>query len=266
MSRSRHFCFTLNNYSADAECKLKALDCRYLIYGKETGESGTAHLQGYVSFVKALRFNLVKKLLPAGCHIEAAKGSAQQNTDYCSKDNDVFTKGIMPAAGARNDIKEFVKLIRSGKTDNQLIDENPGYCARYTRFITFVRNAKLQEENKAFKPIKVTVYVGDNEKIMEKAYADHPNLYEYTYFFGDWFCGYVGQKTLFIRNFTGQIQKDIFQGLISGYPLKLPVKGAYTYKAWDNVIISSPTHPEDWDAYPWSTISEKINEVITLSQ
>ena len=41
MSKSRNFCFTLNNYTEEEENILITADCKYLVMGKEVGESGT---------------------------------------------------------------------------------------------------------------------------------------------------------------------------------------------------------------------------------
>ncbi len=264
MSAARHYCFTLNNYSDVAIDKLKSLDCRYLIYGKEVGESGTAHLQGYVSFSKKVRFNTAKKLLPAGCHLESAKGSAAQNTEYCSKSGDVFTMGVLPAPGSRLDVKEFTELIRSGKTDNELIDINPGYSARYTRFIGFVRAAKLQAENKGKRPVKVTVLIGRSVSCKEKAYADFPDLYSWMHMYGNWFCNYTGQKTLFIQNYEDNISKSLLLPLLEPFAHMLPQKGQQSWAAWDTVIISTQIHPREW-AIPWVDLEDLIDEIITLA-
>ena len=61
--QSTRYCFTLNNYTDnDIELlrKFYANYCKYLVYGKEVGESGTPHLQGF--------FTLKLKLSMAGVH------------------------------------------------------------------------------------------------------------------------------------------------------------------------------------------------------
>lgn len=88
--RGRKWCFTLNNYTAEDVTQLKRIfhDEKYII-GKEVGEGGTPHLQGYFEFKNPRSFQSVKKLIPKA-HIEKCKGSAKQNWKYCTKENDYF--------------------------------------------------------------------------------------------------------------------------------------------------------------------------------
>lgn len=92
---AKRWCFTLNNYTDEEYCAIKAiLQKKSLtwIIGKEVGDSGTPHLQGYVEFTKKLR--------PLGLfdskriHFEKSKGDREQNYDYCSKDNDFECEGF----------------------------------------------------------------------------------------------------------------------------------------------------------------------------
>jgi len=55
------------------------------ILGYERGEAnGRAHIQGYVEFVRSVRLGSVRKVLDHA-HWEAARGTASQNFDYCTK-------------------------------------------------------------------------------------------------------------------------------------------------------------------------------------
>lgn len=84
-----NWCFTLNNYTDQDEEMLRTLSwgTKYLVYGHEVGESGTPHLQGFVTFQTNQRFKAVKKFLPDGCHIEKARGTAWEAAQYCKKDD-----------------------------------------------------------------------------------------------------------------------------------------------------------------------------------
>lgn len=95
MSKTNRFCFTLNNYQElhYALFSNGAIEgIKYFIVGKEVGEQGTPHLQGYVEFpnndklrISAAKSRLERIGLPNTIHIEPAKGTAQQNITYCSK-------------------------------------------------------------------------------------------------------------------------------------------------------------------------------------
>lgn len=108
--RSRAWCFTLNNYSEEDVSVFHNLECEYIIVGKEVGESGTPHLQGYVYFANARSFASMKKL-NSRCHFEKAKGSPMDNYKYCSKEGNFYEKGTMPSQGKRavhNDVRKAV--------------------------------------------------------------------------------------------------------------------------------------------------------------
>lgn len=108
--RSRAWCFTLNNYTEEDVITFHDLECEYIIVGKEMGESGTPHLQGYVYFANARSFASMKKL-NGKTHFEKAKGSPMDNYKYCSKEGNFYEKGTMPSQGKRavhNDVRKAV--------------------------------------------------------------------------------------------------------------------------------------------------------------
>lgn len=90
-ARARKWCITLNNYTdAEYEHMVKELSSYKYVIGKEVGAEGTPHLQAYFEWTNQIDFSKVKKLFPRA-HIEKAKGSTEQNLDYCSKEGDYVT-------------------------------------------------------------------------------------------------------------------------------------------------------------------------------
>lgn len=95
ISPAKRWCFTLNNYTDEHISSIVPVikeKCRLGIFGKETGDSGTPHLQGYIEFKTKSR--------PLGVfgikaiHWEKAKGLKADNLAYCSKeDKNPFTHG-----------------------------------------------------------------------------------------------------------------------------------------------------------------------------
>jgi len=93
---SRCFIYTLNNPTEDEKTRVKAIDCKYHVYGEEIGESGTPHLQGYLIMNKAVRFAAIRKLMPRA-YVAARQGTHEQARDYCKKSATViFEQGVEP--------------------------------------------------------------------------------------------------------------------------------------------------------------------------
>lgn len=96
--RSRRWCFTLNNPTEQEESMLQGMvssgQANYLVFGRERGAEGTAHLQGYVEVPKKRTLSSMKSLLPRA-HLEISRGSKESNRDYCTKeDSNPFEEGL----------------------------------------------------------------------------------------------------------------------------------------------------------------------------
>lgn len=82
-SSGKTWTITLNNYTEEEEKHLKSLKKSYLFYGKEIGDEGTPHLQGFITFNNNHRLSSLKKINPRihweyTTHKEAA-------INYCNK-------------------------------------------------------------------------------------------------------------------------------------------------------------------------------------
>lgn len=118
--KSRNWVFTWNNYPSDWWDRLDALTCRYVVGGKEVGESGTRHIQGLICFAQPKTKRTVIGYLP-GCHIEKCMGTCPQAAAYCKKDGDFQEKGECPASprdsgdGERERWDRALQLAREGR-------------------------------------------------------------------------------------------------------------------------------------------------------
>jgi len=92
-TRSRAWCFTLNNYSTqefeDLKKSLPIDTMTQVVLGEEIGESGNPHIQGCVRFKNARSFSSLKKLIPRA-HIEICQ-NWDASVNYCKKDNKFWT-------------------------------------------------------------------------------------------------------------------------------------------------------------------------------
>lgn len=88
---AKRWCFTLNNFTEKEICSIVPTiykKCNIGIIGKEVGESGTPHLQGYIEFKSKTRPLTHFKL--KRIHWEKCKGNRESNIEYCSKDGNVI--------------------------------------------------------------------------------------------------------------------------------------------------------------------------------
>lgn len=113
MSQAKNWCFTLNNFNEDDLERIEDIGrligsqvegngIEYLVIGKETGESGTPHLQGFIQFTKKKRMNQVKDLISTRLHAEVMRGTATQASFYCKKDGDFVEWGRLVTVGMRD--------------------------------------------------------------------------------------------------------------------------------------------------------------------
>lgn len=110
---AKRWCFTLNNYTAEEYDALVTLFenqeiVEYGIFGREVGQAGTPHLQGFIRLVRKQRLGAVR-LLPGlqRAHLEIARGSEQQNRRYCSKEGDVVERGRPYGAAGSGGVERY---------------------------------------------------------------------------------------------------------------------------------------------------------------
>ena len=217
--RYRNFTFTHNNYT-DTSLE-DEISCKYIVYGREVGESGTPHLQGFLSFSCGRSLSAAIKSLP-GCHVEVAR-NVHAAIEYCKKDGDFTERGVAPmtfSGAAKKGIAERWELAKQGRFE-ELPPEN---LSAYERIY------------KKFKPNPVSIPVLEHEWWYGKtgtgkswkAERENPGAY-----IKDpqerWWDGYDGEEVVIIDDFD---KYQVKQGgdmkrWMDHRPFRAPIKGGY---------------------------------------
>jgi hypothetical protein len=251
MSRARHWCFTLNNWTEDEYAQLEHLgtkDCtiEYLIIGKEVGEEGTPHLQGFCSFRVKQSLRGAKRFLGVRCHLEAARGRPYQAAEYCRKEGEYVEFGkCPPGSGARTDLVDAVARVKSGATKSDLIEESPALLARYPRFFSelFLSHGKSRDWE-----TQVFVYYGETGIGKTRKAFEESNR-PYMHSGGCWFDGYDGEEEVIFDDFGGsEFKLTYLLKLLDRYPMKVPVKGGFVNWIPKKIWITSNYSPKEWYA------------------
>lgn len=111
----------------------------------EIGENGTYHTHIFLYRVNPMRFDMIKKLFPVA-HIEAAKGTIQENRDYIRKEGkyadsvkaetnikETFEEsGEAPEErqGSRTDLQQLYGMIKDGMSTYEILETDPAYMKR----------------------------------------------------------------------------------------------------------------------------------------
>lgn len=146
---AKNWCFTINNYDDRIVEHLQELgrgidvesEITYIVFQQERGTEGTDHIQGYVQFSRKRRMIAAKEILGVEwMHLEIARGNAQQNKDYCTKEetrvSGPFEYGVMTGRGQRSDLRAIVEFSKDNELTEDVLFENfPDVIAKYPRFV-----------------------------------------------------------------------------------------------------------------------------------
>lgn len=240
--------FTINNYSSAEEDLVKALaqNCKYAICGREVGESGTPHLQGFLNLKKKMRFNAVKNALGGRCHLEPARGDDCQNRDYCSKGGDILCEEGEPVKERqRTDLTTAVKLLTETRDLTHVASACPEVFVKFHRGLKelLLYHPDMMQQ-RAWKT-KVTVYcgspgVGKSRLVYEMA----PKAYWKPR--GRWWDGYNFHEDVVLDDFYGWLPFDDLLRLCDRYPLRVETKGGTMSMLAKHIWITSNRLPHEW--------------------
>lgn len=271
---SRAWTITLNNYTAEEYDNLIALPCKFLIVGKEVGESGTPHLQGFIRFSSTKRLTGVKKLIPRA-HLEKALGTDAQNITYCSKEyvdkdgnlidnaQQPFMVGTPSSQGKRTDLAKVVTDIEKHGLMEAALD-NPETFIKFHRGFQAYANVLIEKESKPI-PTVLWYWGSTGTGKTREAYSLYPDAW----FSGEnlkWFDGYTGQSAVIIDDFRGDFCTfHWLLRILDRYPIRVPIKGGFVNWIPKVIIITAP-HPPSRIYTTVEDIAQLTRRITTIKE
>ena len=258
-SYAKHWCFTLNHHTDDDFLHLACLvdpdapgDCRYLVMGREVGEGGTPHLQGYLELNAKKRLTWLRTHVNQRAHFEVRRGQREEARDYCMKDGDWLEVGEWKEEerGRRRDIEIMVEQASEGVTFYQASLAHPT-TAQFAHSYAKLLEGRALEQTPGWRNVEVIVKIGPTGCGKTRAVFDRhwPDLFVHDCSIGRemWWDGYNGHTAMLLDDFDGKsIPFRYLLRLLDGYPIRLAVKGAHTYGVWTTVYITSNVPVLDW--------------------
>ena len=246
--KSRSFSFTINNYKSvptGLHPKMK-----YLCYGKEVGENGTPHIQGYVVF-KNQHWKPHQYFLEHGHgHFEITRGTPQQNIDYCSKEGNFTefgTRPMDPKKGGKMEIERWDEAWRAAKEGR--IEDIPADI-RLRHYGTILKVAsRYQQPPEELDSLDNLWIVGEHGSGKSTwVHRTYPDAYKKG--FNKWWCGFredePGHKTVLLDDLHPKFaEKELLKNWADMFPFQAEIKGGSMTIRPERIIVTSNYQPRE---------------------
>jgi len=232
--RHRAWVFTINNYTDDDTDAVYALsqEASYASVGREVGDAGTPHYQGFVHFCTLKAFAQVKQLLVrAWIAPKAKKSTFSQAIGYTQKDDDFYEHGTRPLDPvAKGDLeKDRAARNLAAVMDNRMDDVDADIVAYHLRSYEYgaaalkrARRPKAATLSGVLDNVWVhgAAGVGKDTFINDlapDAYVKEPD--------NKWWDGYDGEDDVTIRDIGPNHDSRLVKVWADRYPFPAEVKG-----------------------------------------
>lgn len=245
MSKAKGWCFTLNNPELSDDWELITLQAAssYLVYGKERGEEGTLHYQGYVIFEHPRSLAQMKRVL-SRAHLEARRGTHKQASDYCKKDGDFEEYGTLPQSAAETS-KEMWKNIIKYAEEGNLEQIKEDYPAMYLRYLEKLRSLGRPTLSILPEITNEWWYGPTGTGKSRKLWRDYPTHYAKQ--LNKWWDGYENEDVVAIEEWApkNECTASALKVWADRYPFPAEVKGGKINKIRpQKIIVLSNYAPE----------------------
>lgn len=237
----RDYCFTCNNYTPLQIETVKALKYKYLVFGFEIAPTtGTPHLQGYIYLKSAMSQQAIRKALK-GFSLYKCGGTAQQNYDYCTKDNNFFQDGTMPEQGKRTDIDKVREIVTETGRMRDVVATAQSYQSIRVAEVYLTYHEKKRDWMPHIKWFWGPTGTGKSHMARELL----PNAYVCGET-NQWWQGYDAHEDVIINDFRPEFCKfATLLNLFDKYAQMVMTKGGSRQLLAKRMVITCPEHPKD---------------------
>lgn len=264
-----NYCFTINNYTDEDIQELHELIedkwVKYMIAGRETcPTTGTPHIQAYVELKDNIRFSTILNMLPKRAHVEIAGGTAEQNTKYCSKEENVIINfGTPKQQGKRTDLLGIAEKIKEGKSIKKLIED--GDIATQCGLQVTQTLLPYFEQTRNWKPEVIWIHGESGSGKSRLARTIAPNAYDKAVQ-NDWWQGYDAHEDVLFDDFRdSQINLVEMLRILDRYPHEVNVKNGSRQLLAKRIIVTSIFPPEKMYAHAKGEPQKQLLRRISLT-
>lgn len=240
--------FTVNNYTDEDEAAVKSLSdfASYIVCGKEVGEQGTPHLQGYCYMLKPTTRKAMSRVLKRAA-LFVSRGSDFDNFGYAQKESLWYKYGTAPGQGKRSDVEEVGQMTRMRD------------IAAATTSLPALKLAQARlefvEPKRQWLPTVIWLYgpsgSGKTKSVFD-AYG-YDDVHKQDSF--KWWQGYDGHEIVVIDDFRADFCKfHEFLTLVDRYPYVVEQKGGSRQLRARVMFITSCYSP--WEVYKNKTTED----------
>lgn len=210
---------------------------------------------GYVEFEKAVRLATVREFLP-DAHWEIARGSKEQNIDYCTKDDTrvdgpFFSSEEWRAAGGgqghRSDLQRAISTLKETRSLTRVAEEHPEAIIRYGRNFQFLQ--QLLQGPRQEGPVRVVFLqtptgftkTSTSQRFLAARCGGHEGYYIWSAKHDKgWWDGYEGQDWVLIDELAPKtLELGELLRILQELPYRVPVHGGSINMRAHNFIITT---------------------------
>lgn len=235
--------------------------------------SGRRHIQAYIYWRNQHRLSSIREIFHTAIgvypHAEIARGSPEQNKQYCSKTDTAVAGsfrefGELPRQGRRGDLDDIAEMAKSESLET-IADTYPSQFIRYHRGIAALQHLAMCKHRDPSVPVHVEWWFGPTGTGKSRAaFQTYPDAY--VKMNNKWWDGYLAHETVIIDDYRPSLCTfQEFLRILDRYPMRVEIKGASVPLAAVRFIITTTKRPElIWEGRTEEALNQLLRRISVI--